>query len=670
MWNSGRVGMMEVYPTDNMLTRVNPDLMGIAPVPAGPGGRASELNCPMAGIFSGAAKKGPEVLDAAWKYVHFLGSPEARAIRTRILVKNGYGMFASPEYLKKLGYKEYLRRVPETWRRTFREAMENGEPEPYGRNCQNVYTYTTWPADKMVIEGLGRHEFDAVEAARKHLTRERPDISEGDLQAELEAVRQRTRTEVRRKIKAILDEYAARANEKMIGEVPPAEMRKRRIVALIVVAAIAIAFLALFVYIAKVFTPKGVKGRWMFRKHWLAYLLLIPALATIALWRYIPMIRGAVIAFQDYHIVWDNMWVGLDNFANTLWDAEFWNALVLSVWYVILAIGLGFFAPIFLAILLHEVPKGKILFRTLYYLPAVLSGLVVMLMWKGFFEPSKRGLLNQVVTSVPPWLAFGVGALITLGFVAASCFYFRSHRKVGGWVTAVLAAAVGVGTVALGDWASASMAEQRWELAGVAALGAVVLAVNCRFAFRRGSRFWGWASLVAAVTMGVTIVLLWRWQWAALPAAAQRWLKDPRWAMFCVVLPTAWAGMGPGCLIYLAALKTIPEDLYEAADLDGAGFFSKAWHITVPMIKVLIIINFIGAVVNAFRVSGYILAMTGGGPAGATEVLALKIFFDAFVHLRFGMATATAWLMGAMLIGFTVFQMRRLSRVEFRTAGR
>ncbi|KKK91153.1 hypothetical protein LCGC14_2715830, partial [marine sediment metagenome] len=153
-----------------------------------------------------------------------------------------------------------------------------------------------------------------------------------------------------------------------------------------------------------------------------------------------------------------------------------------------------------------------------------------------------------------------------------------------------------------------------------------------------------------------------------LPLPAQRWLEDPRWAMICVILPTVWAGVGPGCLIYLAALKTIPEDLYEAADLDGAGFLGKIRHITLPTIKVLVIINFIGAVVNAFRVAGYILAMTGGGPAGATQVLALKVFFDAFVYLRFGIATATAWLLGAMLIGFTVFQLRRLSRVQFRAA--
>ena len=138
--------------------------------------------------------------------------------------------------------------------------------------------------------------------------------------------------------------------------------------------------------------------------------------------------------------------------------------------------------------------------------------------------------------------------------------------------------------------------------------------------------------------------------------------------MVCVVLPSAWAGLGPACLIYLAALKTVPEDLYEAADIDGAGFFEKLRHVTLPTIKILIIINFIGAVVNAFRVAGYILAMTGGGPAGATKVMALKIFYDAFVYLKFGIATANAWILGSLLIGFTVFQLKRLANVEFRTA--
>ena len=614
MWSQGRIGMREAYFTDDKLADINPELIGIAPVPAHPTkGRASELNCTMCGIFSGAAKKGPEVLEAAWEYVYFLGSPMAKEIRTRVMVENGYGMFANPVYLEKLGYDDYLRRIPPSWREVFNEALENGEPEPYGRNCQRVYNYMEQPADKMILEGLGYRVFDAVETARKTIRAEQPDISAEALEAKLAVVRETTRAEVRERIQARLDEAVARANQVMIGNIPPGEMAFRRLVSWVVATTIVVAFALLFRYVWKLFKPPEAKGGWLFRRYWLAYLILVPAVGTIALWRYVPMVRGAFIAFQDYHIVRLSTWIGIDNFADVLWDPEFWQALRNSLWYAFLAISMGFCAPIILAIMLHEVPRGKILFRTLYYLPAVLSGLVVMLMWKAFFDPKPEGLLNQVVTVVKPWMLLTVLAVMVAGCAASAFFNWRQKRNKDAVFMGVL------GT-----------------LAAVAAI---------------------WLLFRVGMVLNPEVWL-----------EPKKWLKDPDWAMFCVVLPTIWAGVGPGCLIYLAALKTIPEEIYEAADLDGAGFLGKAWHITIPSIKVLILINFIGAVVNAFRVSGYILAMTGGGPAGATKVMALKVFFEAFVYLRFGVATATAWVLGAMLIGFTVFQLRRLSRVEFRTA--
>ena len=87
----------------------------------------------------------------------------------------------------------------------------------------------------------------------------------------------------------------------------------------------------------------------------------------------------------------------------------------------------------------------------------------------------------------------------------------------------------------------------------------------------------------------------------------------------------------------------------------------------MPSIRVLVVINFIFAFVGAVRGSaGYMLAMTGGGPAGHTEVVGLKIFYTAFGQLNFGVATAQAWIVGTFLIGFTVYQLKRLSQVEFK----
>ena len=144
-------------------------------------------------------------------------------------------------------------------------------------------------------------------------------------------------------------------------------------------------------------------------------------------------------------------------------------------------------------------------------------------------------------------------------------------------------------------------------------------------------------------------------------------------ALFFCLLPVVWAGMGPGCLIYLAALKTVPEEIYEAADIDGAGIFHKVKHIAFPGIKGLVMINFVGVMIGTIKGgSEMVLAMTGGGPYtpyGQTEVIGLHIFWQAYGFLRFGAATAMAWVLGSLLIGFTVIQLTRLSRMEFKRAG-
>ena len=107
--------------------------------------------------------------------------------------------------------------------------------------------------------------------------------------------------------------------------------------------------------------------------------------------------------------------------------------------------------------------------------------------------------------------------------------------------------------------------------------------------------------------------------------------------------------------------------------VDGAGIRGKLFNVAIPGIKSLIAINFIGVMIGTIRGgSEFVLAMTGGGPYtpyGQTELVGLHIFWQAFGYLRFGAGTAMAWVLGAMLIGFTVVQLKRISRMEFRAAG-
>jgi len=138
--------------------------------------------------------------------------------------------------------------------------------------------------------------------------------------------------------------------------------------------------------------------------------------------------------------------------------------------------------------------------------------------------------------------------------------------------------------------------------------------------------------------------------------------------MLCIILPGVWAGAGPGSIIYIAALKSVPNEIYEAADVDGAGTIRKVFHITLPYLKALIIINFVGAFIGAFHAMQGIFVMTGGGPENSTYTIGLDIYYNAFVYLRFGYATALAWVLGSMLIGFTMYQLRILKHVKFEAA--
>ena len=137
-------------------------------------------------------------------------------------------------------------------------------------------------------------------------------------------------------------------------------------------------------------------------------------------------------------------------------------------------------------------------------------------------------------------------------------------------------------------------------------------------------------------------------------------------AMLALMIPQAWASLGPGCLIYLAALKTVPEDLYEAAAIDGAGLCARIRHVTLPVIRPLILIQLIFALIASFQSADFVLFMTGGGPDYGTHVVGLEVFLKAYVFLDFGVATAMGWIMAFALLGFTVLQMTRLSRVTFR----
>lgn len=537
-------------------TQINPSVLGIAPMPRGPGkdGRvANEINAGMWALSSQI--KSPRVREAAWQFIKFMASDQANRIRTQAYVEQGLGFLINPVTLQKYGYGDEAAAQSGDWQRTSRILFTHGHPEPHGANMESVYELMGAP-----LQAIALH----------------PDSNP----------------------RVLLADAARQVDQKLIDYTPPRVMRKRREIAwtiftgLIVVAAstltlqvrkllsssrrvgvidsvpesaaVATAAASSFAGGESTTYPvggsyAGVGGRTQPRSlkrqsPVLAWLFMAPALLSILVWAYVPLGRGLVMAFQDYHLILPAHFVGLDNFIDAAVSYTFWIGILNALLYTLYTLALGFLLPILIAVMLNEIPFGTVALRFLFYLPAITASLVVNLLWGIFENGSPGGLFNQIA--------------------------------------------------------------------------------------------------------------------AMLHLPSQNWLGDPKWALLAVVLPGVWASAGPGCIIYLAALKSIPTDFYEAADLDGASPWTKLWRITFPQLLPLIAIQLVGAVVGAFQVTDRILAMTGGGPLYATHTIGYEIWENAFLYLRFGYATAAAWMMGMLLIGFTTLQLRAMTNLRFAASGR
>jgi ABC-type sugar transport system permease subunit/ABC-type glycerol-3-phosphate transport system substrate-binding protein len=527
----GKVSMWLDYTNDVLLnlSDLDPSTLGIAALPAGPAGQANEINAGMWAI--NASIKDPAKLEACWKFIKFFSGDDAARVSTQRFVEQGMGNLVNPEWLEKFGYPEYIGQVDPLYVQANKRLFETGVPEPYGRNMAQVYA--------VMDAALDRAKLNPNEPAKQ-----------------------------------ILAETAREMDQKLLGFTPPEEKARQRVMAIGVLSGMAFIFVGVTVFFMRSARknpalvmdqlPAGMRRRDIYR---FASFCLLPAVLSILVWSYFPLGRGLLIAFQDYRILQPPTWVGLDNFMAVFAQPVFWRSLINSLVYVALSLAIGFFLPIILALALNEIPRFKVFFRTLFYLPAMTSPIVIAFLWRQFYDKAETGILNSLLA---PFIDM----------------------------------------------------------------------INPLMAILHQS---------------------------PIPKNND-WLGNPSLAMFAVVLPGIWAGAGPGSILYLAALKNIPTERYEAADLDGATWMSKIRHIVLPGLKPLILINLLGVFIAGFKAMEPVFILTGGGPLNATRTIGLEIWENAFMFLKFGYATAAAWVMGTILIGFTLIQIRSLLNMKFGTA--
>ncbi|WP_158866982.1 carbohydrate ABC transporter permease [Leifsonia sp. AG29] len=143
---------------------------------------------------------------------------------------------------------------------------------------------------------------------------------------------------------------------------------------------------------------------------------------------------------------------------------------------------------------------------------------------------------------------------------------------------------------------------------------------------------------------------------AAVGMPKQNWLADPTLAIWCVLVVMVWQNIGFVMVIYLAGLATVPIEMEEAAALDGASSFRRFRYVVLPMIQPSVAIATTLTLIQGLRVFDQVVALTGGGPAGATQTLALEVYQQAFTYQEFGFGAALALVLSLLILIFSIGQ--------------
>ena len=200
------------------------------------------------------------------------------------------------------------------------------------------------------------------------------------------------------------------------------------------------------------------------------------------------------------------------------------------------------------------------------------------------------------------------------------------------------------------------------------ALGIAAVVVRSRYRAMWRTLFW-----LPMITNVVAVAYIWRFVFADTSGPLNRlldlahlpgpeWLTSMDWAMPSVILASVWMTLGHNVLLFVAGLNEIEPSYHEAAALDGAGPLRLFVHITLPLLRPTLLFVGVTSLITALSSFALMLILTEGGPARATTVTGLYLYDMAFTDQRLGRASAAAYVMAAIILGFRLLQLRLLRR--------
>jgi len=271
------------------------------------------------------------------------------------------------------------------------------------------------------------------------------------------------------------------------------------------------------------------------------WVLTSPYLIFFGLFVAYPLIFSFVLVFHHWSIVGPLEWVGLGNFQELFGDNLFWKAILNTLYFLIIHVPLQVFIALVLASILNSKIPARGVYRAIFFLPVVVSGVAVTVLWKQIFS-TDMGILNQVL-----------------------------H------------------------------------------------------------------------TMGIQYNV--------------PWVTDPSWAMPSIALMATWKNVGLYVVLFLAGLQSVPAQLYEAADIDGASTVQKFFYITIPAINPVMIMVLILSTLGGFSLFIEPYVLTGGGPMNSTLSGVLYVYRQAFSFFRMGYAATIGFALAAIIM--TVIMLQR-----------
>lgn len=284
------------------------------------------------------------------------------------------------------------------------------------------------------------------------------------------------------------------------------------------------------------------------------YVMILPWVVGFVVFIAYPMVRSFYLAFTRYNLRSAPVWIGFDNFTQMFTnDPLFWQSFKVTLLYVLGSVPAGTLFALLVAMILAQALRGVNFWRTIYFMPTMVSGVAIAVMWTYLLNP-QYGLVNQLL-----------------------------------------------------------------DMIGVRGPG---------------------------------------------------WIASTTWALPSLILMSWWS-IGGQMVIYLAGLKGIPQSLYEAAEIDGAGEWAKFRHVTIPMLTPTIFFNLVLGLIGAFQVFEGPLVLTAGGPNNATLTYVLNLYNQAFRFIHFGYASAMAWFLFAVIMALTLLVIRSSALwVYYETGGK